>query len=383
MAGTLVFCTAYAADISQWSDRYRPWLDAIQASALRPDHILIVDDGSATLPGWADTRMISVDSLGDVYSAPCAGPVLLAHFRTRLGRAEMLNFPGWHRSFAFASLYAERHQFDRVIHIESDACVVSARAQAFLSHFADGWAAFWCARYDMPESAIQVAAGQGVRALAAFARRPYGDMIGKSHEREMPFTAVEKQFQGDRLSEFIEAVPAGADYAAQIPSRREHAFYWFARGEAPPAKPAHAVDWSFCKGGNGLVALRDGWSGAEKSHHWIDGPEATLILPALSETGDAVLRLRVTPHVFQTTLTSQRLIVEVNGQRVREFFVTLESLLGCTIPASWLGRAGGDVLRLVTPDAAAPSAISTMSSDNRRLSVSVERLSFLSYVQQK
>ncbi len=376
MARRLVFCTAFAEDPSVWHDRYRPWLDAIQASALGADQILIVDDGSATLPGWADTRVISVDSLGDVYSAPCAGPVLLAHFRTRLGRAGVLDFPGWHRSFAFAALYAERHAFDRVVHIESDAYVISARAQAFLAHFPEGWAAFWCARYDMPESAVQVAAGQGVRALAAFARRPYSEMIGKTHEREMPFTAVEKQFRGERMDEFAQAVPADADYAAQVPSRREHGFYWFARGGTPPADEANAVEWGFCTGGNGLAALRDGWSTAEAHHHWIDGVDATVALPALGGSGDAVLRLRVTPHVFEVVLTGQRLIVEINGCRVREFVVRLESLLGCDIPASCLGRADGDVLRLITPDAAAPSAISPHSGDGRRLSVSVERLHF-------
>ena len=376
MPGTLVFCTGFAVDRSVWNDRYRLWLDAIKASALGADQILIVDDGSATVPGWPDTRVITLDSLGDVYSAPCAGPVLLAHFRTRLGRADVLNFPGWHRSFAFAALYAERHTFDRVIHIESDAYVISAGAQAFLAHSADEWAAFWCARYDMPESAVQVAAGQGVRALAGFARRPYNEMIGKPHEREMPFTRVEKQFRGDRADEFAEAVPADADYAAQVPSRRERGFYWFARGEAPPAAPAQVVELGFCTAGNGLTALRDGWSAPEANHHWIDGSDATLILPAIGGAGDAVLRLRVTPHVFKDVLASQRLIVEINGHRVREFLVTLESLLGCDIPACCLGRAGGDVLRLVTPDAAAPSAISPQSSDGRRLSVSVERLSF-------
>lgn len=376
MPGTLVFCTAFAEHPSVWEGRYRRWYDAVQASAIGADQVLIVDDGSATLPGWADTRIVSIDSLGDAFSAPCADPVLLAHFRLHLGRRTVLNFPGWHRSFAFAGLYAERHAFDRVIHIESDAFVISARAQAFLAHSPEGWAAFWCARYDMPESAVQVAAGQGVRALAGFARRSYGEIVGKTHEREMPFTLVEKQFRGDRIDEFAEVVPVNADYAAQVPSRREHGFYWFARREALPAIPAHAVEWDFRTGGNGLAALRDGWSVPEDRHHWIDGANATLVLPALEGTGDAVLRLRVTPHVFEDVLTSQRIVVEVNGCRVREYLVTLESLLGFDIPAYCLGRAEGDVLRLVTPDAAAPSAISPRSRDERRLSVSVERLHF-------
>ncbi len=372
---TLLFCTAYAEDPSVWTDRYRRWLDAIQSSALRPDQILIVDDGSPTLPGWNDTRIVSIDSLGDAYSAPLSPPILLAHFRVRRGRLDVLNFPGWHRSFAFAALYAQTHQFDRVIHIESDAYVISPRAQTFLTEFQDGWAAFWCARYDMPESAIQVAAGEGVRTLAQFARRPYADLIGKTHEREMGFTTVEKQFRGDRYGEFTRAVPAEADYAAQVPSRRECAFYWFARGEAPPAAPAEVIEWDLCHGGDGLRALGQGWSVAEDRHHWIDGAEATLTLPQLAARGDAVLRLAVTPHVHAENLTRQRLIVQVNGRTRREFFITLESLLGCDIPAAWLDQPGGDILRLVTPDAVAPRAIGA-GADTRRLSISVERLHF-------
>jgi hypothetical protein len=375
MSRTLVFCTAYSDGPTIWDNRYRRWLDAVQASALGADQLLIVDDGSATLPGWPDTRIISIDHLGDAYSAPAPGGVLLAHFRTRRGRVDVLNFPGWHRSFCFAALYAQAHNFDRVIHIESDAYAISARVQAFLADYRNGWAAFWCTRYDMPESAIQVAAGEGILALAAFARTPYENIIGKTHEREMGFTSVEKQFRGDRVGEFIGAIPADADFAAQVPSSREHEFYWFARGSSP-APPADAVALSFLQGGNGLAALLNGWAGAEARHHWIEGSEATLMLPALAARGDAILRLRVTPHVFEHVLARQRLIVEVNGHRVQEFVVTLESLLGCDVPASCLNRPGGDVLRLITPDAAAPCHLAPGLTDARRLSVSVEGLSY-------
>ncbi len=376
MPRTLVFCTAYADDVSVWQDRYRRWLDAIQASTLGAGHILIVDDGSATLPGWADAHIVAIDNLGDAYSAPLAGPIMLAHFRTRLGRADVLNFPGWHRSFAFAALYAERHGFNRVIHIESDAYVVSHRAQTFLAAYQDGWAAFWNTQYDMPESAIQVAAGQGVRALAGFAREPYARMIGRPHERDMPFSTVEKHFAGNRFGEFTRTVPAETDFAAQIPSRRERGFYWFAGAERiPPGAPRRAIDLDLRVNGNGLSALRHGWSAPEQNHHWIDGTEATLILPAIAREGDGVLRLRVTPHVDGDRLTSQRLIVQVNGCVIRAFFVTLESLLGCDVPGHLLGWPDGDVLRLVTPDAVAPCAIGA-GSDTRRLSISVEDLHF-------
>jgi hypothetical protein len=371
---TLVFCTAFAADHSVWADRYRPWLDAVMRGGLGADQVLLVDDGSATLPGWSDTHIETVDVLGDAFTLPARGPVLLAHFRARLGRADLLNFPGWHRSFCFAALYAERWAFDRVIHVESDAYVISQRAVAYLASRTEGWTAFWSARYDMPESAIQVVAGEGLRTLAQFARRGYGPMIGQVHERVMPFTATAREFAGDRFGEFSDSVPLGVDYAAQVPSRRERGFYWFVPGSVPVGAPRSRAVLTFCAGGNGGHALRDGWSVPEPKHCWMMGAESSLSLPTLEGNGDAVLRLTVTPHVSGDVLTRQRLIVEVNGRLVRAFVVFLETVLGCDVPAALLGREGGDVLRLVHPDAVAPCELCLENGDTRRLSVSVERL---------
>jgi hypothetical protein len=373
---TLVFCTAYAEDVSVWTDRYRIWLDAVLGGGLGADQILLVDDGSATLPGWPDTAVISVDTLGDVYTAPAMGPLLLVHFRQRLGRVDVLNFPGWHRSFCFAALYAARHQFDRVIHIESDAFVVSARARDYLRDFSEGWAAFWSVRYAMPETAIQVAAGEGLRTLAGFARSPYGALAGRIHEQDMPFSQLARDFRGDRYGEFTDAIPADADYAAQVPSRREQGFLWFLPGRGAARPFAGEVRLGLCAGGDGLGALGEGWSGAEPKHHWMVGAESTLRLPAVAGRGDGVLRLGVTPHVFGDVLVRQRLLVKVNGHFVREFYVTLEAVLGCDVPAAWIGRAGGDVVRLVHPDAVAPCDLVGGAGDGRRLAVSLEWLAW-------
>jgi hypothetical protein len=373
---TLVFCTAYAEDVSVWSDRYRVWLDAVLAGGWRADQILLVDDGSATLPGWADTAVTSVDTLGDAYTAPALGAVGLVHFRQRLGRCDVLNFPGWHRSFCFAALYAARHQFDRVIHIESDAFVVSARARDYLRDFSEGWAAFWSARYGMPESAIQVAAGEGLRALEGFARAPYSALVGRAHEREMPFSVLAREFRGDRYGEFTDAIPADADYAAQVPSRREQGFLWFLPGRGAARPFAGEVRLGFCAGDDGLGALAEGWSGAEPKHHWWVGGLIRGRWRGGAGGGDGVLRLGVTPHVFGNVLTRQRLLVEVNGHFVREFFVTLEAVLGCDVPAAWIGRAGGDIVRLVHPDAVAPCDLPGGAGDGRRLAVSLEWLAW-------
>jgi hypothetical protein len=102
------------------------------------------------------------------------------------------------------------------------------------------------------------------------------------------------------------------------------------------------------------------------------GAESVLHVPGLPGDGPAVLRMGVTPHVFGDVLTRQRLIVEVNGFRVRSFDIMLECVVGCDIPAEFLRPGDRNVVRLIHPDAVAPSVLAHMLSDHRRISVSVE-----------
>jgi hypothetical protein len=364
---TLVFCTAHAAAHSVWETRYRLWLEGV--AALRADLVLMVDDGSATLPGWPDFYLYSGDSIAEAFTVGARLPRMMFHFREHLGRADVLNFPGWHRSFVFALLFAEANGFARVIHVESDAFLLSDRARRFVATFSDGWAALYAPRLDVPESAVQVAAGSGLGVMAAFARRSYAALVGRSHEREMPFTHVERGLAGDRIGEIAGAVPPGLDYAAQVPARREAGFYHWLPGRAQPA-PNRSVTLRLCAGGDGLAALRSGWADPERTHHWMLDGESTLELPPMSGPGPAVLRMGVTPHVFGDVLTRQHLRLEVNGHFVRAFDIMLECVLGCDIPGSVLGDR--NELRLVHPDAVAPCVFG--GSDRRRLSVSVEWL---------
>jgi hypothetical protein len=51
---------------------------------------------------------------------------------------------------------ARHHGCRRIVHIESDAYVLSRRMQAFLASRTAGWTAMWCPRWSFAESAIQV-----------------------------------------------------------------------------------------------------------------------------------------------------------------------------------------------------------------------------------
>ena len=224
---TLIFCTAFARQAADWQTRHEPWLRAIHASALPQDQILIVDDGSTTLPNWPGLTIVSDATHPSPAATPVPGGTLLYHFAENLGRRTILDFPGWHRSFAFAAQYARAHGFHRVIHIESDAYLITPRLQHYLAALEDGWVAMHCPAHNFPEIAINAAAGAGVATLARWADIPWPEGNNSAVEARMPFTRIAHEFRGDRYGEFRQDIPRDADFSTQTHLGRAPSFYWW------------------------------------------------------------------------------------------------------------------------------------------------------------
>ena len=231
--GTLVFCTAHVDDVTVWDGRYRRWLDALTSSGLHCSTALMVDDGSESLPEWPDVAIIRE---GECLISEAAR--VLFHFDRNLGRASVFDFPGWYRSFTFACEYADRNGFDKVVHIESDAFIVSERLRDFINEVDDGWIALWCALHQFPEITIQVMAGSGLSAYRTFcASVPHETLVGHPYETQIPFTRIERGFVGDRYGERLPYVPVEADYVSQAPEA-DRSYYWWM---APAADGLQAV----------------------------------------------------------------------------------------------------------------------------------------------
>ncbi len=186
---TLVFCTAYvpspkiagtyvpsmehgtayleAADgedkFYSWNLRYRIWLEALLASELKFDQILIVDDGSPTLPQWDD---VTIKREQD--SILSSDKIVLFHFDQNLGRHAVSDFPGWVRSFLFAGRYARANGFTRVIHLESDAFLISWRLQSYANAVSDGWVTLWCPRHGRRRAASSSSPGKASRFFLSY-----------------------------------------------------------------------------------------------------------------------------------------------------------------------------------------------------------------------
>lgn len=89
-----------------------------------------------------------------------------------------------------------------------------------LAHVAslnEGWTAFWCPRYFRTESAIQIICGEYISQVRDYCLKGIGTWQGEiCAKRSLPFSAVDRQFIGDRYGEYLERIPEAADFAAQV-----------------------------------------------------------------------------------------------------------------------------------------------------------------------
>ena len=228
---TLVFCTAFAGRSDRpwdnWSVRYKRWLAAIRTSKLYFDQVLIVDDGSPSVPDWQDTVVLSL-----LPAERPLEPVVIFHFPDNLGRPSVYDYPGWYRSFMFAATYARAYGFDKLIHIESDAFLITERIQLYCNEIADDWVTFFGPHHGYPETGLQIIAGKGLTQLNLISAIPYEEFKGRPIETLLPFTRVETKFVGDRYGEYLGYVPPEADWTMQTYNRSASSakYYWWLGG---------------------------------------------------------------------------------------------------------------------------------------------------------
>jgi hypothetical protein len=226
---TLLFCTAYAmphlGKFYNWDQRYTIWLKGIRSSNIHFDQILIVDDASPTVPEWSDVTV-----LGPGDPLQTQAELVFYRFDEHLGRRAVSDFPGWVRSFFFAAEFAEANGHEKILHLESDAFLISPRIQNWVNELRDGWTSLWCPRHRRPESGIQIIAGSAMQTYKDFASQPVEALAGAVIETTLPFTHVESGFIGDRYGEFQDYVPRQAEWCMQaVPNGKlpPEIYYWW------------------------------------------------------------------------------------------------------------------------------------------------------------
>lgn len=240
---TLLFCTSYFKDAEAWKTRCQRWLDYYRNGPIKSDRIVMIDDGSPYLP---PAETIPTVPAGEDLSTHDATHCIV-RFEENLGRQSMSRYPGWWRSFLHSVTIARALGANKIVHIESDAYTLSRRLTDFINDTRSGWHVMWAQRYALPETAIQIICRDQFDALERF-RDTHPDMdFPDIAERLLPFTSVNRQFKGDRYSEFKrnrgifrsrkfnalpifqkdffwEPIPHDADFATQVVKRQKVAF---------------------------------------------------------------------------------------------------------------------------------------------------------------
>jgi hypothetical protein len=358
-----------------WQRRYRRWVDTVLQSSLGQAQIVLIDDGSPTLPGWPDADIVTIHTPNDAASIRSSAPVLILRFPNRLGRLATYDFPGWYRSFATGAAYAAAENFQKILHIESDAVIISPRLHDWLRDTTTGWHALWSEKYAFPEIAVQLIGADQIANFHAFTSQPYENLVGVIHETMLPLTNIETTFTGDRYGETEFPVPAGVDYATQIPAQREPAYYWWRNETAATAGWANPVTYGFTRGDpSGIPLLNDGWAKPEPDGTWMLHALSVLTLPPLPQTTAFDLVLTAHAYTARSKCLVQRLLIQANAVLIGQFDLTGLTTIGCEIPPL-LRRDGTDKLRFLHPDAESPSLHG--SPDKRILSVQLRHLSLI------
>ena len=209
---TLVFCTSYIADQRAWDERYDRWLKHHLAIDFGNALFCVIDDASPFRP---DAARIQLVDAGQLFPQHPDGPLML-RFRDRLGRIAIDNYPGWWRSFLYSVPIAEHYDCRKIVRIESDAYILTRRMADFINGIDSGWTAFWCRRWNFPETAIQVICEDQFDAMQALMYGGWERYAGKLAERTLPFTSVVKDPHGNRYGEFLQRIPGFADFAMQV-----------------------------------------------------------------------------------------------------------------------------------------------------------------------
>ena len=197
---TLLFCTSYADSEDAWNGRYKSWYDYYVLGKVKYDKMLMFDDGSPLMPSFCSSE--------SVYTFP-----------THLGKRSIIDYDGWYRSFGTAIQFAQNNAYDKIVHCEADAYLLSDRVIDFVNQIESGWHCFWCPKHNMQESALQVICRDQIHSAINFTSKNYDEYRNKPIDCLFPYTHIHKQFTGDRYGEDGgDFIPNGSDYSCQTSS---------------------------------------------------------------------------------------------------------------------------------------------------------------------
>jgi hypothetical protein len=217
---TLQFCTSYIENETAARERYIPYINYYKKVSpfLGVTKIVLIDDGSPE-----EFLSLLGIPIFDALEIPRELPhVCVVSFRNHLGRSSTHVYPGWWRSFSFSSVLAETYGFKKIVHIESDAYVLSSKMADVIKKEASSWCVFWSAGYAMPETSLQIICKTYIKLLSTIflAGEIFYTTASIDAEHILEYTKVIKEMTGDRYGEAVThgkevVIPETADFCCQ------------------------------------------------------------------------------------------------------------------------------------------------------------------------
>lgn len=195
---TVLFCTAYFYNNL---DRYVEWVK--YNSKVFPEFdLLLVHDGPID---ENDSKYI-IENCKDLITEDN-----FIYFEEKLPRNDHI-FPGWWRSFITATKYYGIKNYDKIVHIESDAYVLSNRMIEWIKNTNSSWNVPISRKYGFPESAIQIICHD---CFGLVKNLPDYFDFHCLVELFLPFTNHTRNFIGDRYGETGQLPAHKIDYVCQ------------------------------------------------------------------------------------------------------------------------------------------------------------------------
>lgn len=317
--------------------------------------IVIFDDSSPILPDWDDVHIVdSLDSL-----VPDRQTAIVS-FPNRLGRKDLFDFEGWYRSFSSGVCWGIRNGYKKIVHIESDAYLISDRAHEVINGFVDGWMTVWCPKYEFPEMAIQVISGSARQTAYDLFNADYEWLRGMCHERLLPFTHVDRSLIGDRDEQEGQGILEDFDWVTQVSPQFKSNYFWWLRSNnltriSLIANQPHP-------------SLVSGWSLPEHGFVWSEGVESRISLSTPDTAGKYALYLDITPAITGAQSLYRRVDISIEDRSIAQICLFQRSSFIFYLPN--IDRVSSKVEFLFRYDATLrPIDMHSESEDERNIAI--------------
>jgi hypothetical protein len=186
----------------KWLNYYLP----MQNKELNFDSIYLVDNSS------------SKEKLDVLKSQFKNAPIEIYERKVHLPRWKTNAYPYWYVGFAKALEYAIKNEYSKILHIDSDVYLLNKNICDYVNNANTGWIAFWCSMYNYPETTFQIINQDNFQLAHRWFTEDFLEFYPEDiAETRIPFTYVEKKFNGDRFGEKLLQQNDSMDYYGQCP----------------------------------------------------------------------------------------------------------------------------------------------------------------------